>query len=123
MTDAETLFPEGVVPVPLKAAGKIVDYAQANKADLDALHEAGITGAWFLSRERDRVLVRMQTGKVVPVSVLIMRPRNDQKVVNRDGDPTNLTRENLELAPRQLIDILWERQKGKPRAQAAAYPQ
>lgn len=100
------------VSVPLvTGSGETVGYAQVDQSDLDRLRGHGVVNNWFLGHRKDRVLVKPPAGNVTPVDLLIMEPKDHQTVVFKDGDPTNLTRDNLILAPRKTIDILLARQR------------
>lgn len=118
--------PDAVVAVPLTQYGEPAGFAQVDREDFFALTELGFRSPWFLERGGGRVLAKPLVGKVAPVDLLIMKPRQAEKVIYLDGNHTNLTRANLTFGHRPTIDIMLERQrKGRkqPRGPAPPHPQ
>jgi hypothetical protein len=106
------LLQPGTAAVEVHLRGSLTDYAILDQGDFDKLTADGVLTPWFVSQsQQNRVRAKLKSGKVAPVDILIMKPRNDQRVVYKDGDFTNLTRANLVLGHRPVIDVLIERQR------------
>jgi hypothetical protein len=101
---SSTLFPPGVIPVPVHYKGVLETYALVDEKDYERLIARGMVIPWFINKsQRSRVKTKLSTnGQIAPVDILIMRPRAKERVVNKDGDHTNLTRANLMIVPRSI---------------------
>ena len=86
-----------VVSVLVSIKGQRSKKARINKEDLDNLLWGGCTSRWFLGCRGDNVLVHTPDERIVPVCALIMKTPKGKRVVLKNGDPLNLTRDNLIL--------------------------
>lgn len=99
-TISESAAPGPVVSVSVHVKGQRNRMAQVNKSDLDDLLWEGFSSQWFLGNRGDNILVHTHEGKVVPVCALIMKTPKGYQVGFKDGDPFNLTRDNMVLEPK-----------------------
>ena len=117
MSEAGLSWPEGVVPVPVVRSGRnrqareddpnferVKLFAVLDQEDYAEFVKQGATLPWRLARHNNTVFAGFPYQNLKPAWWFILRPRNDQTVKYKDGDPTNLTKDNLTLVVRPLTD-------------------
>ena len=100
-------LPEGVILVPAVYHGNHIADVQIAQSDYDLLKQRGWTaGLRFNPRRMDNVCAVREDGWTLPVAVILMNPGYHQWVEYKDGDITNLTRDNLSLRPKKTVEYL-----------------
>src|ERR1700722_6731490 len=94
-----THFKEGLRDLVSVPDGRLKSKFILYETDFDDLMALGVSPLWHYYH--DSIAVVRSGGKELPVGRLIRDARDGQMVIAQDGNPFNLRRDNLLLAPGQ----------------------